>query len=506
MKKLVIFDLDGTLTNTLKSIQKSANMALEAFGFAPYEVDRYRYFVGNGSAELIRQCLIHDGDEKLQHFDKVMRTYEEVFAKYCMYEVKPYSGIIELIAALKERGYLLAVNSNKPQAQTEDVISTVFGDGVFDAVVGQVEDRPRKPAPDGVYYILKQLGVQAEDAVYLGDTSIDMQTGKSAGLFTVGALWGFRDREELEQNHADALIASPMQLLDYLSEEHMQEKDTADANRRAIRLIASDVDGTLVKDSSREVGEEVIEAIRKLTDQGIYVTIASGRQYGSIRRMFERAERNLIYIAENGAHIVKDGRTYGLIKMERAYVEEIMTDMRSLYSEDCHVVASTSKGCFLESKDKEFIRLISESYRNDVTLTDDILSEDAEFVKLAIYHKGSIREMGESFLIPKWKEKVKVCMAGEEWVDFMDLSVDKGNALKSLQEGLGILPEETMAFGDNENDIGLLCAAGESYAVGNALPVVKETAKYVCAPYWEQGVCQVLETLYGQKGPEQEEI
>ena len=81
MKKLVIFDLDGTLTNTLKSIQKSANMALEAFGFAPYEVDRYRYFVGNGSAELIRQCLIHDGDEKLQHFDEVMGKYEEVFAK-----------------------------------------------------------------------------------------------------------------------------------------------------------------------------------------------------------------------------------------------------------------------------------------------------------------------------------------------------------------------------------------------------------------------------------------
>lgn len=498
MKKLVIFDLDGTLTNTLKSIQKSANTALEAFGFAPYEVDRYRYFVGNGSAELIRQCLIHDGDEKLQHFDEVMRKYEEVFAKYCMYEVAPYGGINELIAALKEKGYLLAVNSNKPQAQTEDVISTVFGDDVFDAVVGQVDERPRKPAPDGVNFILSTLGVACDEAIYLGDTSIDMQTGKSAGLFTVGALWGFRDREELEQNHADALIASPMELLNYLPEEHVQERDNADGKRRNIRLIATDVDGTLVKDSSREVGDEVIEAIRKLTDRGIYVTIASGRQYGSIRRMFERADRNLMYIAENGAHIVKDGKTYGLTKMDRAHVEEIMADLRSLYDKDCHVVASTSKGCFLESKDEDFIRLISESYRNDVTLTDDILAEDAEFVKLAIYHKGSIREIGESFLIPKWKEKVKTCMAGEEWVDFMDFSVDKGNALKILQEGLGISPEETMAFGDNENDIGLLRSAGESYAVGNALPVVKEAAKHVCAPYWEQGVCQVLETLYSE--------
>lgn len=218
----------------------------------------------------------------------------------------------------------------------------------------------------------------------------------------------------------------------------------------------------------------------------------------TIRRMFERADRNLIYIAENGAHIVKDGRTYGLTRMDRTHVEEIMADLRSLYGKDCHVVASTSKGCFLESKDEEFIRLISESYRNDVTMTDDILSEDEEFVKLAIYHKGSIREIGESFLIPKWKAKVKACMAGEEWVDFMDFSVDKGNALKALQEGMDILPEETMAFGDNENDIGLLRAAGESYAVGNALPVVKEAAKHVCAPYWEQGVCQVLKTLYSE--------
>lgn len=498
MKKLIIFDLDGTLTNTLKSIQKSANMALEAFGFAPYEVECYRYFVGNGSAELIRQCLIHDGDTELVHFEEVMDKYEEVFEKYCMYEVKPYEGIVELLTELKQRGCLLAVNSNKPQAQTEDVISSVFGEGVFDVVVGQVADRPRKPAPDGVNFILSKLEVTKEEAVYLGDTSIDMQTGKSAGVFTVGALWGFRDREELEEHHADAIIASPMRLLAYVGAEAKPSsgEETASETVGKIRMIATDVDGTLVKDSSREVGDEMIEAIRKLTDQGIYFTIASGRQYGSIRRMFERAERSLLFIAENGAHIIKDGQTYGLTKMARAQVEEIMADLRSLYEKDCHVVASTSKGCFLESKDEHFIHLISESYRNDVTLTDDILAEDAEFVKLAIYRKGSIREIGESFLIPKWKEKVKTCMAGEEWVDFMDFSVDKGNALKVLQEGLGIAPEETMVFGDNENDIGLLHAGGESYAVGNALPVVKDAAKHVCGPYWEHGVYQVLKTLY----------
>lgn len=215
MKRLVIFDLDGTLTNTLKSIQKSANMALEAHGFAPYEVDRYRYFVGNGSAELIRQCLLHDGDTELAHFDEVMRKYEEVFEKYCMYEVKPYDGIMELLAQLKRRGFLLAVNSNKPQAQTEDVIRSIFGKDMFDLVVGQIAERPRKPAPDGVEFILSKLGVTKEETIYLGDTSIDMQTGTSAGVFTIGALWGFRDRAELEENHADAIIDAPAEVLRY---------------------------------------------------------------------------------------------------------------------------------------------------------------------------------------------------------------------------------------------------------------------------------------------------
>jgi hypothetical protein len=262
-----------------------------------------------------------------------------------------------------------------------------------------------------------------------------------------------------------------------------------------IKLIATDVDGTLVKDSSREVGDEIIDAVRRLTDQGIYFAVASGRQYGSIRRMFEPAQRNLLYIAENGAHIIKDGRTFALTKMKREHVEEIMNDLRSLYP-DCHVVASTSQGCFIESRDTAFIELIRDSYRNDVMLTDDILKEDTEFVKLAIYKKGSIRSHGENFLIPKWKDKVKVCMAGEEWVDFMDFSVDKGNALRLLQEKLGISPDETMVFGDNENDIGMLQAAANSYAVENAAPVVKQAAQAVCPPYWEQGVYQVLRSLW----------
>ena len=216
MKKAVIFDLDGTLTNTLKSLWKSTNMALATAGLPPHEIDSYKYFAGNGAKELIRKSLIADGDAELVHFDSVMEAYNRIFEEYCMYEVKPYDGIPELLKALKEKGLHLAVNSNKPQPRTVDVVEEIFGKDTFDLLVGQCEERRRKPAPDGVNYILEQLHLNKEDVLYIGDTCTDMQTGKSAGVFTVGALWGFRDRQELVENHADAIIEKPLDLLQYI--------------------------------------------------------------------------------------------------------------------------------------------------------------------------------------------------------------------------------------------------------------------------------------------------
>lgn len=218
MKKAVIFDLDGTLTNTLKSLWKSTNMVLATAGLPPHEIDSYKYFAGNGAKELIRKSLIADGDTELVHFDSVMEAYNRIFEEYCMYEVKPYDGIRELLKALKEKGLHLAVNSNKPQPRTVDVVEEIFGKDTFDLLVGQCEERRRKPAPDGVNYILEQLHLNKEDVLYIGDTCTDMQTGKSAGVFTVGALWGFRDRQELVENHADAIIEKPLELLQYIDQ------------------------------------------------------------------------------------------------------------------------------------------------------------------------------------------------------------------------------------------------------------------------------------------------
>lgn len=215
-RKAVVFDLDGTLSDSLASIQKSANLAIGAFGFAPFSKDRYRYFVGDGADELLRRCLLQAGDEKLVYFDRVREEYRKVFEEYCMYQVTPYEEIRELLAELKQRGIRIAVLSNKPHARTLDVIAALFGADYFDWVQGQTEEILKKPSPEGVYLIGEKLKIAVSDMIYIGDTDTDMKTGKAAGAYTVGALWGFRDREELEENHADAIIEHPLELLNLL--------------------------------------------------------------------------------------------------------------------------------------------------------------------------------------------------------------------------------------------------------------------------------------------------
>ena len=206
MKKAVIFDLDGTLSDSIASMKYCGDRALAPFGYGPFPESDYKYFVGDGAANLVKRALKAGGDEDLVHFEEAFALYKKFFADDCMYQVKPYSGIPELVAALKEKGLKIAVLSNKPHDQTIDVIETLFGKGYFDIIQGQKDELPIKPDPAGVFAILKQLNLTAEDILYLGDTATDMKTGKSAGAFTVGALWGFRNRKELEEGHADAII------------------------------------------------------------------------------------------------------------------------------------------------------------------------------------------------------------------------------------------------------------------------------------------------------------
>lgn len=258
-----------------------------------------------------------------------------------------------------------------------------------------------------------------------------------------------------------------------------------------IKLIASDVDGTLIKDSTPDLYPEMIEAIRKLKEKGILFCAASGRQYPSLRNVFRDVADEIAYIAENGAHICYQNKNISVTPMKREHIEGIIAMLRPYYGE-CETIISTAKGSLVESKNQEFIDLLAYGYHNTFRLVEDVLKEEDEIIKIAVYRKGSIRDLGEAHFIPEWSDKVKACMAGEEWVDFMDQSVDKGNGLKMLENYLGISQEETMAFGDNNNDIGMMLAAGTSYAVDTAVDEVKKAAGHVCPGWREKGVCQII--------------
>lgn len=216
MKKAYIFDLDGTIVDSLGSIATCANGRLEELGLKTHSLESYKQFVGEGQYELIRRALRASGDEKLEHYDVAMARYIEVFKDTCHIGCVPYEGIVDMLQKLKEQNVKLAVLSNKAHMNTMQVVAHVFGENLFDEVQGQMEGVARKPDPEGVFQIMKKLDVIPEECVYVGDTSTDMKTGKAAGIFTVGVTWGFRDKKELEEHGADAIVEKAEELLEFV--------------------------------------------------------------------------------------------------------------------------------------------------------------------------------------------------------------------------------------------------------------------------------------------------
>ena len=214
--KACIFDLDGTLTNTLESMTYSVNLTLKEMGLSQITKDQCRMFVGNGARVLIEESLKVSGDPKASRIEEGMKIYGRIFDQNCTYHVTPYEGIPEMLKALKDRGIHLAVLSNKPDRQTVKVVKEIFGDNIFDYAQGQKDGIRRKPAPDGVWYLMEQMQVSKEECLYIGDAEVDAATGKNAGLKTIGVLWGFRDRKTLETAGADHLIERPEELLQFV--------------------------------------------------------------------------------------------------------------------------------------------------------------------------------------------------------------------------------------------------------------------------------------------------
>ena len=214
--KACIFDLDGTLTNTLESMTYSVNLTLEEMGLSKITKDQCRLFVGNGARVLIEKSLKAAGDTDASRIEEGMEIYGRIFDRNCTYHVTPYEGIPEMLKALKDKGIQLAVLSNKPDRQTVKVVKAIFGEELFDYAQGQKEGIRRKPEPDGVWYLMEQMHVSKEECLYIGDSEVDAATGRNAGLKTIGVLWGFRDRKTLETAGVDDLIDRADELLQFV--------------------------------------------------------------------------------------------------------------------------------------------------------------------------------------------------------------------------------------------------------------------------------------------------
>lgn len=211
--KACIFDLDGTLTDTLESLTYSVNETLKEMGLPLITSDQCESFVGNGARVLIEKALAAAGVPGSGRLEEGMEIYGRIFDANCTYLVTPYEGVSKMLEKLKERGVRLAVLSNKPHRQTVKVVKEIFGEGVFDYVQGQQEDIARKPDPEGIYRLMERLKVSKEECLYVGDSEVDIRTGKNAGVRTIGVAWGFRTREILEAAGAETIIDAPKELM-----------------------------------------------------------------------------------------------------------------------------------------------------------------------------------------------------------------------------------------------------------------------------------------------------
>ncbi|MBO4468588.1 MAG: HAD family hydrolase [Clostridia bacterium] len=221
MIKAVLFDLDGTLVNSLKDLADSVNFTLRQFGFAEHETEKYKMFVGDGIPKMLERALPPDCDVNV--FNKVKNVFFERYSVHFADTTVPYDGMPELITALKERGIKIAVVTNKAQNMADKVVKNAYGD-VFDVISGKREGVPGKPDPTTTLMVMDELGVKPSECVFLGDSKNDVLAGFNSGAYPVGELWGFRDENELLSNNAKFIIKTPCELLKVIDEINEDKK------------------------------------------------------------------------------------------------------------------------------------------------------------------------------------------------------------------------------------------------------------------------------------------
>lgn len=207
----VIFDMDGTILNTIEDITDSVNATLEAFGYEKRTIDEVKHFVGNGASRLIEKAL--PGGKENPDFNKILDYYEDYYLNHCNIKTRPYDHILDLMAVLKKKGCKLAVVSNKPMDAVLELNERYFKEYISCAI-GVTADLKRKPAPDECLLAMKELGSSPDECIYVGDSEVDYMTSVNTGIPCISCLWGFRTKEELMAAGAgeNIFVTDPMQI------------------------------------------------------------------------------------------------------------------------------------------------------------------------------------------------------------------------------------------------------------------------------------------------------
>ena len=216
MIKACIFDLDGTLCDTLTTIAHFGNETLKHFSLPEIEVNEYKYMIGNGYKNLVRNTLNYLNVYTDELFLKASEHYFKAYDKKPLYLTAPYNGILDMLDTLSDKGIKTAVLSNKPDGATKNVVKEILTSHKFSHVQGFIEGVPLKPAPDSLLNIISVLGVSKEECLYIGDTATDIETGKNADVKAVGVLWGFRTEKELKEAGADFIAKTSSDIIDFI--------------------------------------------------------------------------------------------------------------------------------------------------------------------------------------------------------------------------------------------------------------------------------------------------
>lgn len=259
-----------------------------------------------------------------------------------------------------------------------------------------------------------------------------------------------------------------------------------------IRLIATDIDGTLVEDGTASINPEIYDIILKLREKGIQFAAASGRHWYSIENLFKPVCEKIFYISNNGAYIGMKGRNLFLYTFEKKLSDELISVIKE--NPRLIIMASGKDTYYTDTNDEDFLTWVRQGYRPLIKIVDDLTQVKEDFIKISAYSAYPITDEA-SYIVDRFSNRLEARYSGRMWLDCVPLGVDKGKGIKIIQQALGISDKETMVFGDQDNDVEMLKSSYYSYAVLNAVDSAKKAARFMADKNTSDGVLKILKLL-----------